>query len=336
MNRSRRFKLGLLAVMGLVAIALVVGVTFFAVGLRPSTSANAAAPAQAAQATPTTGKSAEQYFAALHQDLANKLGVDEAKLDTAFSGAVSDTLDQLVKDGQLTQQQADSIRAATNKGFTIDAVKAIADSKTNNNATADALNPDLNQLLAAVAPVLNMSQTDLQNQLRVGQSLATVAQNKHVDAQKVKDAIQSNLQTQITQAVSSGKVTQQQATEAQQQLSNKVEKIFNATNLLGDQSNNFANPKFMLIPALDEVAKLLNMSQNDLLNQLQNGKSMTDIAQAHGVDTQKIQQTILDSGKAQLDAAVSAGKLTQAQADTAYQSFANFVTANFMSYRNSK
>jgi predicted DNA-binding protein (UPF0251 family) len=42
-------------------------------------------------------------------DVANRLGISQAKLQSAIDGAVTDRLDQLVKEGKLTQAQANAI-----------------------------------------------------------------------------------------------------------------------------------------------------------------------------------------------------------------------------------
>src|SRR5947209_20238765 len=63
---------------------------------------------QSNAATPTTTTNAycEQYL----QDLANRLGVSVSTLQQDKLGAAKDVLAQLVKDGKLTQNQANQIK----------------------------------------------------------------------------------------------------------------------------------------------------------------------------------------------------------------------------------
>ena len=77
----------------------------------------------AVQPTPVPGqKSAapalmDQYWAVFLKSFAANLGVDQAKLDKAFVDAVNATADQAVKDGKITQAQADSIKSRYSQGL---------------------------------------------------------------------------------------------------------------------------------------------------------------------------------------------------------------------------
>jgi hypothetical protein len=69
-------------------------------------------------------------------------------------------------------------------------------------------------------------------------------------------------------------------------------------------------------PALmDATAKALGLTSEELRTQVQSGKTITEIATAKKVDVKTVQAAVLAAYKTQLDAAVKAGKLTQAQAD---------------------
>jgi hypothetical protein len=65
----------------------------------------------------------------------------------------------------------------------------------------------------------------------------------------------------------------------------------------------------------DEVATLLGLTAEQIQAERQAGKSLAQIAQAQGVSTDKLVETILSAKKAALQQAVTDGKLTQAQAD---------------------
>ncbi|HWG84853.1 MAG TPA: hypothetical protein VNT60_05170, partial [Deinococcales bacterium] len=64
-------------------------------------------------------------------------------------------------------------------------------------------------------------------------------------------------------------------------------------------------------------AKALRMTATDLDAQLRNGQTVTDVAKARGVAAPKVKDAVAAAVKAQLDADVKAGRLTQAQADAA-------------------
>ena len=67
-----------------------------------------------------------------------------------------------------------------------------------------------------------------------------------------------------------------------------------------------------------EFAKALNMTEQALMTELQAGKSINDVAKEQNIDSATVRTSVLAGVKSQLDAAVSSGNLTQAQADQIY------------------
>src|SRR5947207_12097669 len=63
------------------------------------------------------------------------------------------------------------------------------------------------------------------------------------------------------------------------------------------------------------VAKAIGISEADLLTALQGGQTVAQVAKAHNVDLQVVIDALVADGQSELDAAVKAGTLTQAQAD---------------------
>jgi hypothetical protein len=74
-------------------------------------------------------------------------------------------------------------------------------------------------------------------------------------------------------------------------------------------------PNGMHTQVLTDLAKTLNLTLEDLQSQLKSGKSLTQIAQAQGVSQSQLETALETSVKDNLSKAVSAGKLTQQQAD---------------------
>jgi hypothetical protein len=64
-----------------------------------------------------------------------------------------------------------------------------------------------------------------------------------------------------------------------------------------------------------EVASILGITPEQLRTEFQAGKSLAQIAQEKGISRDTLKQKLLDARKAQLDAAVQAGKLTAEQRD---------------------
>ena len=65
---------------------------------------------------------------------------------------------------------------------------------------------------------------------------------------------------------------------------------------------------------LDAAAQALGMTSSDLMTELQSGKTLADVAQAKGVSQDAVKQAIVNAEKAEIDAAVTAGRLTADQA----------------------
>lgn len=120
------------------------------------------------------------------QALAQKLGTTVEKLQQAMSDARKDAADQAVKQGLMTQAQADRMLGRTVSGTIAQAG------------------------LDAAAKTLGMTSADLTTALRT-KTLLTLAQEKNVDVTKLRTAIADAQKAAIDQAVKDGKLTQAQA-----------------------------------------------------------------------------------------------------------------------------
>ncbi len=74
------------------------------------------------------------------------------------------------------------------------------------------------------------------------------------------------------------------------------------------------------------AADKLGMKLTELLTELQNGKSIADVAKEKGVDTQTIVDAYMAQVKEKLDEAVADGRITQKQADYQLQQIEQRVT----------
>ncbi|MGQ9548675.1 MAG: hypothetical protein ACUVSY_11335 [Roseiflexus sp.] len=74
------------------------------------------------------------------------------------------------------------------------------------------------------------------------------------------------------------------------------------------------------------AAEMLNMTRQDLLVELQSGKTIADVAFAKGVDPLKIVDSFVAPQFARIDALVKSGAITQQQADDAKASMRTHIT----------
>jgi hypothetical protein len=190
--------LGAVAVAGaaVVVTASAAGMSF---GFHPSTSAPPAADVEAAT-TSTACQSFVQHFA-------TEIGKSQDQVNAAFQKAIADTLADEVKSGKLTQAQADAIKAKL-AGKTPCALPAgIGRPGGGKNP---ALGAYMNAYLAAAAGALGVSQSQLQADIKGGQSLSQVAAAQHVSEATFRTKLIANLKPTLDQAVKNGKLTSAQ------------------------------------------------------------------------------------------------------------------------------
>jgi hypothetical protein len=137
----------------------------------------------------------------------------------------------------------------------------------------------------------------------------------NIDRATLDSAIVTAGNTTADEAVQQGTLTQAQADALKQRLQ---QGDFRA--LFGRGGKGLGGPHLFGIKQamLDAAAGALNLSADDLMTRLRNGETLADIAQAQGTTEQAVIDAALAAARTQLDQAVTAGTLTQAQADAIY------------------
>ena len=165
-----------------------------------------------AASTPTTPNPyCQQYL----QDLAKRLGVSVSTLQQDKLASAEDVIAQLVKDGKLTQNQAnqmtqrlESHQACTGKGKGL----------WGRGVVMQSLKQYLPAVAAQVAQGLHISSTQLTSQLQSGKSLSDIATAQSVSSAQLQTIVTKAIQSAVNKAVSDGNLTQQQATNIMQML----------------------------------------------------------------------------------------------------------------------
>ncbi|HUR85523.1 MAG TPA: hypothetical protein VMY78_09270 [Solirubrobacteraceae bacterium] len=159
------------------------------------------------------GKKAED---AILDDAAKRLDVAPDKLRDALAAAQDAQLDEAVKDGDITQKQADAIKAARkqsgrvlggpfggprgfHKGFGPGGPRG-------GFGFRGAVFPDL-------AKALGITNAKLKEQLRDGKSIADIAKAAGTSLADVRAALKADAKTRLDKAVKDGDITQAQADE---------------------------------------------------------------------------------------------------------------------------
>ncbi|MHB8599427.1 MAG: hypothetical protein ACYDER_21775 [Ktedonobacteraceae bacterium] len=198
-NKNIFFVIGGVA---LLAIGLLVG-AFFA---GPLIASAASGSNQAASTTAaTTGTNA--YCTAYQQNLANELHIPVSTLQQDQKTAIDDTINQMVKDGKLTQTQATTLEARVN-------AHQACSGKANpvgHFVTGQFLKKYRGDIENSVASGLHLTTAQLTTQLQSGKSLSQVATAQHVSATQLQTIVTNAVQSALNKAVSNKDLTQAQA-----------------------------------------------------------------------------------------------------------------------------
>ncbi len=160
--------------------------------------------------TPTaTNQYCQQYL----QDLAKRLGVSVSTLQQDKLASAEDVLAQLVKDGKLTQNQANQMKQRLESH---QACSGNGRGLWGRGVTMQSLKQYLPGVATQVAQGLHMTANQLMAQLQSGKSLSDIATTQGVSSTQLQTLVTNAIQSAVNKAVSDGNLTQQQATSIMQ------------------------------------------------------------------------------------------------------------------------
>lgn len=195
----------------LLLAALIVGGAFAVHSAFAQSTSPSATPAT------TTTTSATNYCDQYQQDLAKRLGVSVSTLQSDRKSAFTDTLAQLVKDGKLTQNQANQIQQRVESSKACSGFSATG---IQNRLHAQFLAKYRSQFTAQVAQGLHLTSSQLTTQLKSGKTLRAIAKEQKVSPASLKTIIVNAAKSTLNQAVNAGDITQAQATSFGKYLQN--------------------------------------------------------------------------------------------------------------------
>lgn len=158
-------------------------------------------------------RSPEKENKAVLDDVAGQLGVTSDQLTNALKTALKNRIDQAVKDGLLTQQEANRIKARIDRqdvpmlgpafGFRAHAGPGERHFRFGFRA----------HKLEGAAKYLGMSEEALRNALEDGKTLAQVAKDRGKSVDGLVDTLLADAKARIAEDVKKGELTQKQADE---------------------------------------------------------------------------------------------------------------------------
>jgi hypothetical protein len=138
---------------------------------------------------------------------------------------------------------------------------------------------------------------------------------------KLSDALKKALENQVDAQVTAGTLTQEQADAIKKRIEDGTQPIFGGPGFEGPRDHfgrgpDGAGPDFGfggpgLMAGIEDVATYLGLKPAEVATQLRSGKSLADIAKAQNKTVDGLKTAITDAATKQLDAAVTAGKLTK-------------------------
>jgi hypothetical protein len=138
--------------------------------------------------------------------------------------------------------------------------------------------------------------------------IADAAKQLGIEPAKLTDALKKALENRVDAAVAAGRLTKAEGDA----LKARIES--GDTPLLGGPFHEFHH--FGHGPGLDAAATYLGLTEAQLRTELEGGKTLAQIATAHGKTVDGLVNALLDAAKKRIDAAVDAGRLTRSEADS--------------------
>lgn len=180
--------------------------------------------------------------------------------------------------------------------------------------------------LTVVAQALGIDTTALQTELQAGKTIADIAAAQNVELSVVVDAVVATRQEALTAAVSAGTLTQAQADAQIALLQANLEARFTTAMTGIGEHDGFGGRGSA---GLNLVATALGIDAAALQTELQAGKTIADIATSQNVELSTVVDAVAAAQQDAFTAAVTSGKLTQAQADAQLELFKANLTQRF-------
>lgn len=126
-----------------------------------------------------------------------------------------------------------------------------------------------------------------------------------IPSSKLSDALKQALSDRVDEAVAAGRVTKAEGDALKARIQS------NDYPLIGGAHRGFGH--FGFIGRLESAAGYIGITEAQLRTELESGKSLAQVATAHGKSVDGLIDALVAAAKDKLDNAVSAGRLTKAQ-----------------------
>lgn len=137
--------------------------------------------------------------------------------------------------------------------------------------------------------------------------LNDAAQRLGIEPAELRDALEHGYAEQVDAAVAAGELTEEEG----QALKERIEA--GEIPLVGGPLHHDRGHGFRLFGGPAAAASFLGLTEAELRAELESGKTLAEIATENGKSADGLEQALLDAAKADIAAAVAAGRLTEAE-----------------------
>jgi len=153
----------------------------------------------------------------------------------------------------------------------------------------------------------------------------SLAKRLGISTEKLQNAAKAAAIDQVDAALAAGEITKEQADAAKERINSGEAPLLFGPGFRHGGPGAFGpgghHGPGHFGSVLDAAAEYLGLTEAELREQLQSGKSLADVAQAEGKTVAGLTTALHNAVKSDLDAAVKAGRITQSQADEALARF---------------
>jgi hypothetical protein len=177
----------------------------------------------------SSGDDAKKAEQSVLDDAAKRLSVTPEALRSALGAAEDAQLDQAVKDGRITQAQADAIKAERQKDGRVLGGPGAGGRHGGPGGRGFGHGAGGPAALDAAATALGLKPAELRAKLEAGKSIADVAKEQGKQIADVKSAIKDAITKQLDADVKAGRLTAAQRTEELTELDSHLDDLVNGT-----------------------------------------------------------------------------------------------------------
>lgn len=135
----------------------------------------------------------------------------------------------------------------------------------------------------------------------------SAAKQLGVQPSALSSALKKALSDRVDAAVADGRLTKEQGAELKARIASDDFPLFGPPGMRGEHFDHHGGP------GLDAAATYLGLTEAKLRTELESGKTLAQVAKAQGKSVEGLIAALKADAKQKLDAAVKAGRLTQAQ-----------------------